>query len=102
MTFHCEKMIVAASAILAVLAGLASAASADSAQVNLLNIFGNADMNDKINEADATYVQGIIEGKKIGIVTLHPFRGPVVIRVEGKMVTLGRGLANRIIVELTE
>jgi len=63
MIFHHEKMIVAASAILAVLAGLASAASADSAQVDLLSIFGNADMNDKINEADATYVQGIIEGK---------------------------------------
>jgi ferrous iron transport protein A len=45
---------------------------------------------------------GIIEGKKITIVTLHPFRGPVVIRLDGKMVTLGRGLASRIIVEMTE
>ncbi|MFH0966691.1 MAG: FeoA family protein [Methanobacteriota archaeon] len=45
---------------------------------------------------------GIIEGKTISIVTLHPFRGPVVVRLEGKMITLGRGLATRIMVELAE
>ncbi|MBN1166139.1 MAG: ferrous iron transport protein A [Methanospirillaceae archaeon] len=43
---------------------------------------------------------GIREGKIISIVTIHPFRGPVVVRLDGKLITLGRGFANRIIVEL--
>ncbi|MDD1761405.1 MAG: ABC transporter substrate-binding protein [Methanothrix sp.] len=38
-----------------------SAATASS--TDLLNIFGNADMNDRIDEADAAYVQNIIDGK---------------------------------------
>ncbi|RQW79592.1 MAG: ABC transporter substrate-binding protein, partial [Methanothrix sp.] len=50
-------------AILAVLAAFPSVTSADSAQADLLSIFGNANMDDKINEADATYVHGIIVGK---------------------------------------
>ena len=45
---------------------------------------------------------GIIEGKNISIVTLHPFKGPVVVRLDGKMITLGRGFASRIVVELAE
>ncbi|NLV26737.1 MAG: ferrous iron transport protein A [Methanomicrobiales archaeon] len=43
---------------------------------------------------------GILESKEICVVTLHPFRGPVVIRVDGKTICLGRGLASRIMVEL--
>jgi hypothetical protein len=31
---------------------------------DLPNIFGNADMNDRIDDADATYVQDAVEGKK--------------------------------------
>jgi len=43
---------------------------------------------------------GIREGKNITVVTIHPFSGPVVVKLDGKMVTLGRGLASRIIVEV--
>jgi iron complex transport system substrate-binding protein len=39
------------------------AASATESSTDLLSIFGNADMNDKIDDADAAYVQGIIDGK---------------------------------------
>jgi ferrous iron transport protein A len=42
---------------------------------------------------------GIREGKTIRIVTRHPFWGPVVVEVDGKMTTLGRGIAGRILVE---
>jgi Fe2+ transport system protein FeoA len=42
---------------------------------------------------------GIMEGKTIRVVTLYPFGGPVVIEVDGKMTTLGRGIASRIIVD---
>lgn len=43
---------------------------------------------------------GIREGKIISLVTIHPFKGPVVIKVDGEMITLGRGLASRIVVEI--
>jgi len=45
---------------------------------------------------------GIREGKEIFVVTLHPFKGPVVVRVDGKMISLGRGLASRILVEFCD
>ena len=48
-------------AFLAAFCLVASAAAASS--TDLLNIFGNADMNDRIDEADASYVQSIIDGK---------------------------------------
>ncbi|HOV83093.1 MAG TPA: ABC transporter substrate-binding protein [Methanothrix sp.] len=37
--------------------------SADQGSTDLLSIFGNADMNDRIDEADASYVQAVIDGK---------------------------------------
>lgn len=49
--------------ILALLALLAACASAAENSTDLLNIFGNADMNDRIDNADVSYVQGIVEGK---------------------------------------
>jgi iron complex transport system substrate-binding protein len=41
---------------------LCPAASADEGGQDLLSVFGNADMNDRIDEADATYLQGVIDG----------------------------------------
>jgi ferrous iron transport protein A len=40
---------------------------------------------------------GIREGKKIRLVAIHPFHGPVVVEVDGREVTLGRGMAVHII-----
>ena len=43
---------------------------------------------------------GIREGKILKVVAIHPFAGPVVVEVEGREVTLGRGIAQRIMVQV--
>jgi len=45
-------------------------------------------------------VMGIKEGQIIKIVTKQPFKGPVTIAVFGCQMTLGRGMANKITVEV--
>jgi ferrous iron transport protein A len=45
-------------------------------------------------------VMGIKEGQIIKIVTKQPFRGPITIAVFGCQMTLGRGMANKITVEV--
>ena len=42
---------------------------------------------------------GIREGQEIKIVSKQPFRGPITIKVCGSQMTLGRGMARRILVE---
>lgn len=44
-------------------------------------------------------VMGIREGKLVKVLTVQPFRGPLVIEIEGRRTTLGRGMAQRIWVE---
>ena len=41
---------------------------------------------------------GIKEGKTVRVVACHPFSGPLVVEVDGKQITLGRGMAQRIAV----
>ena len=43
---------------------------------------------------------GIREGKVIKVLTRQPFGGPVVVEIDGRGTTIGRGMARRIIVEL--
>jgi ferrous iron transport protein A len=43
---------------------------------------------------------GIREGKVIRIVTSHPFGGPIVVLVGGRQTTIGRGIANRILIDI--
>jgi len=45
-------------------------------------------------------VMGIKEGQIIRVVTKQPFRGPITIAVYGCQMTLGRGMANKITVEV--
>ena len=45
-------------------------------------------------------VMGIKEGQIIKIVTKQPFRGPITIAVFGCQMTLGRGMADKITVEV--
>ena len=45
-------------------------------------------------------VMGIKEGQIIKIVTKQPFRGPITIAVFSCQMTLGRGMANKITVEV--
>jgi len=40
---------------------------------------------------------GIRERKTIRLVAIHPFHGPIVVEVDGREVTLGRGMAEHII-----
>ena len=42
---------------------------------------------------------GIRIGKKVRVVSSQPFRGPIVIEVDGMRIAIGRGMANQIIVE---
>jgi len=41
---------------------------------------------------------GIREGKTLRMVARHPFSGPLVVEVDGRQITLGRGMAQRIAV----
>ncbi|MBW2989320.1 ferrous iron transport protein A [Candidatus Woesearchaeota archaeon] len=42
---------------------------------------------------------GIREGKSIKVVSSYPFRGPMVIKAGSTEVAIGRGMANKIIVD---
>ncbi len=42
---------------------------------------------------------GIREGKSVRVVAIHPLAGPLVLEVDGRQITIGRGIAQRIIVE---
>jgi ferrous iron transport protein A len=39
---------------------------------------------------------GITEGKKVRMVAKHPLSGPLVLEVEHRQVTIGRGMAQKI------
>ena len=43
---------------------------------------------------------GIRVGKQIRIISTQPFRGPLVIKIDSMRVAIGRGMANKIIVEV--
>lgn len=43
---------------------------------------------------------GIREGKALTVIARHPLGGPVVIEVDGREVTLGRGMARRVIMDV--
>ena len=42
---------------------------------------------------------GVSEGKKLKVVAKYPFSGPIVIEVDGRKITIGRGMASKIAVE---
>lgn len=45
---------------------------------------------------------GIREGKMLKIVAIHPFSGPLVLDIEGREITLGRSIAQRIMVRVED
>lgn len=45
-------------------------------------------------------VMGIRKGQIITLISKQPFRGPITIQLYGSQMTLGRGMAQRIIVEV--
>ena len=42
---------------------------------------------------------GFLPGNKIRVIRSAPFRGPLLIEVEGREIVLGRGVARKILVE---
>jgi ferrous iron transport protein A len=46
------------------------------------------------------HIMGIKEGQTIKVVSKQPFRGPLTIQVCGSQMTIGRGMAQRILVEV--
>jgi len=52
-----------------------------------------------VNYQNKVRALGIREGKNVKIVTIQPFRGPLVIEIDNMKITLGRGMAKGIIVE---
>ena len=44
-------------------------------------------------------VLGIREGQNITIISKQPFKGPITIKIGSCQTTLGRGMANKILVE---
>ncbi|MEM2874840.1 MAG: FeoA family protein [Candidatus Hadarchaeales archaeon] len=47
-------------------------------------------------------VLGIRAGKKVKVVTSQPFRGPMVLEVEGSQLAIGHGMAWKILVEVED
>lgn len=45
-------------------------------------------------------VMGIREGQMVKIVSKQPLRGPLTIEVSGSQMTMGRGMAQKILVEV--
>jgi ferrous iron transport protein A len=45
---------------------------------------------------------GIREGKRLKVVAVHPFAGPLVLEIEGREITLGRSIAQRIMVRVED
>lgn len=45
---------------------------------------------------------GIREGKKLKVVAVHPFAGPLVLDIDGRQITLGRSIAQRIMVRVED
>ena len=44
-------------------------------------------------------VLGIREGKAIHVLTRHPWGGPVVVNIDHRIITIGKGMARHIIVK---
>jgi len=45
---------------------------------------------------------GIREGKRLKVVAIYPFAGPLVLDIDGRQITLGRGIAQRIMVRVED
>ena len=66
------------------------------AEVRITNITGGFRFQQRLQS------MGIHDGQIIKIKSKQPFRGPLTIEVCGSQMTIGRGMANKIQVELIE
>jgi ferrous iron transport protein A len=65
----------------------------DKTEAKIISLEGGQEFQSKLR------IMGIREGQKIKIISKQPFRGPLTIAINGCQMTLGRGMAHRIIVE---
>ncbi|RLF40391.1 MAG: ferrous iron transport protein A [Thermoplasmata archaeon] len=65
-------------------------------KARIIHIVGGVGFKHRLN------IMGIIEGKIIKIITRQPFRGPITIKVNGTSMTIGRGMAQKILVEVVK
>ncbi len=49
--------------------------------------------------SDRLLKMGLGPGAEVEVVSRYPFRGPVVVRLDGSQIALGRGIARRILAE---
>ncbi|MDY6959907.1 MAG: FeoA family protein [Halobacteriota archaeon] len=42
---------------------------------------------------------GVREGKEINIIAKQPIGGPIIVDIDGNRIAIGRGMANRVMVE---
>jgi ferrous iron transport protein A len=47
-------------------------------------------------------VMGVRKGQHIQLTSKQPFRGPITIKINGRELTLGRGMARKILVEVID
>jgi len=47
-------------------------------------------------------MMGITHGKKLRMISMQPLHGPITVEISGRQVTLGRGMANKVLVEVVE
>ncbi len=45
-------------------------------------------------------LRGIAEGNYLKVIASHPLGGPVVVEIKGRGVTIGKGMATRVIIEV--
>ena len=63
-------------------------------EVPIVKLLGGINFKRKLR------TMGIRENKSVNIVTKHPFGGPIVVEVDGRKTTIGRGMAQRILVKV--
>ncbi|MDO9546485.1 MAG: FeoA family protein [Pelolinea sp.] len=61
--------------------------------VQVVNFRGGSGMHRRLSQL------GFLPGNRVRIVRAAPFRGPLLLEVEGREIVLGRGIASHILVE---
>ena len=65
-------------------------------KVRVLRLEGGANLHDKLTQ------HGLYPGDCVSVVRTAPLGGPLLVNVHGREIALGRGIAQKILVEETE
>jgi ferrous iron transport protein A len=60
----------------------------------VINLHGGCALASRLSQ------MGFLPGNKIRVIRAAPFKGPVLLEVEGREIVLGRGVARQILVEV--